>query len=57
MLSILCVRLKIKVKVEIPESFKVGWHAPPPPKKKAGSSHLKKSKASMKEYLHTQCNL
>jgi len=32
MLSILCVRLTIKVKVGIPESFKVGWY-PPPPKK------------------------
>ena len=31
MLSILCVRLTIKVKVGIPESFKVGWY--PPPKK------------------------
>ena len=30
MLSILCVRLTIKVKVGIPESFKVGWY---PPKK------------------------
>ena len=40
MLSILCVRLTIKVKVEIPESFKVEWY-PPPPKKKTGSSHLK----------------
>ena len=30
MLSILCVRLTIKVKVVIPESFKVGWY---PPKK------------------------
>ena len=36
MLSILCVRLTIKVKVEIPESFKVGWYPP----KKTGSSHL-----------------
>ena len=36
MLSILCVRLIIKVKVEIPESFKVGWYPP----KKTGSSHL-----------------
>ena len=27
----------IKVKVEIPESFKVGWYPP----KKTGSSHLK----------------
>ena len=33
-LSILCVRLTIKVKVGIPESFKVGWY--PPPKKKLG---------------------
>ena len=31
MLSILFVRLTIKVKVGIPESFKVGWE--PPPKK------------------------
>ena len=30
MLSILCVILTIKVKVGIPESFKVGWY---PPKK------------------------
>ena len=37
MLSLLCVRLTIKVKVEIPESFKVGWYPP----KKTGSSHLK----------------
>ena len=28
MLSVLCVRLTIKVKVEIPESFKVGWYPP-----------------------------
>ena len=38
-LSILCVRLTIKVKVGIPESFKVGWYPP----KKTGSSLLKKS--------------
>ena len=38
MLSILCVRLKIKVKVGIPESFKVGWY--PPQKKKTGSSQF-----------------
>ena len=37
MLSILFVRLTIKVKVGIPESFKVGWYPP----KKTGSSHLK----------------
>ena len=30
MLSILCVRLTMKVKVGIPESFKAGWY---PPKK------------------------
>ena len=30
MLFILCVRLTIKVRVGIPESFKVGWY---PPKK------------------------
>ena len=39
MLSIPCVRLTIKVKVGIPESFKVGWYPP----KKTGSSHLKES--------------
>ena len=39
MLSILCVRLMIKVKVGIPESFKVGWYPP----KKTGSSHLNQS--------------
>ena len=37
MLSILCVRLTIKVKVGLPESFKGGWYPP----KKIGSSHLK----------------
>ena len=37
MLSILCVRLTINVKVGLPESFKVGWYPP----KKTGSSHLK----------------
>ena len=39
MLSILCVRLTIKVKVRIPESFKVGWYPP----KKTGLSHLNKT--------------
>ena len=38
MLSILCVRLTIKVKVGIPENLKVGWYPP----KKTGSSHLKR---------------
>ena len=37
MLPNLCVRLTIKVKVGIPESFKVGWYSP----QKTGSSHLK----------------
>ena len=36
MLCILCVRLTLKVKVGIPESFKVGWYPP----QKTGSSHL-----------------
>ena len=37
MLSILRVRLTIKVKVGIPESFKLGWY---PPKKKLGGVTL-----------------
>ena len=37
MLSMLFVRLAIKVKVGIAESFKVGWY----PHKITGSSHLK----------------
>ena len=37
MLSMLYVRLTIKVKVEIPESFKVGWYR----HILTGSSHLK----------------
>ena len=41
-LSILCVRLTIKVKVGIPESFKVGWY-PPPKKKKLGRVTLTNS--------------
>ena len=39
-LSILCVRLTIKVKVGISESLKVGWYPP----KKTGSSHLKQNR-------------
>ena len=31
-LSILCIRLRIKEKVGIPESFKVGWYRPSPRK-------------------------
>ena len=45
MLSILCVRLTIKVKVGIPESFKVGWYPP----KKTGSSHLKANLIPMQD--------
>ena len=45
MLSILCVRLTIKVKVGIPESFKVGWYPP----KKTGSSHLKTAKTFQRQ--------
>ena len=41
MLSILCVRLTIKVKLGIPENFKVGWYPP----KKTGSSHLKSAQS------------
>ena len=37
MLYILCVRLTIKVKMGIPEGFKVGWYH----QKITGSSHLK----------------
>ena len=37
MLSMLYVRLRIKVKVGIPESFRVGWY----PHKRTGSSYLK----------------
>ena len=40
MLSVLCVRLTIKVKVGIPESFKVGWYLP---KKKLGRVTLSSS--------------
>ena len=59
MLSILCVRLTIKVKVGIPESFKLGWYPP----KKTGSSYLKrarrdryvfKSKGNEKQFKHAE---
>ena len=45
MLSMLYVRLMIKVKVGIPESFKVGWYPP----KITGSSHLKMFRYSFSE--------
>ena len=47
MLSILCVRLTINVKVGLPESFKVGWYPP----KKTGSSHLKCFKVRVFTFL------
>ena len=47
MLSILCVRLTIKVKVGIPESFKVGWYSV----KKTGSSHLNGEKREKRYFL------
>ena len=54
MLSILCVRLTIKVKVGIPESFKVGWYS----LKKTGSSHLNSHSLNSKQvqnfFIHRQ---
>ena len=47
MLSILCVGLTINVKVQIPESFKVGWYPP----KKLGRVTLKKAVFLVKFYL------
>ena len=51
MLFILFVRLTIKVKGGIPESFKVGWYPP----KKTGSSHLKSSR--FVEHLQMKTNV
>ena len=55
-LSNLCLRLMIKVKVGIPESFKVGWYPP----KKTGSSHLEiKGQETIrisKDFLNTMDN-
>ena len=48
MLSILCVRLTIKVKVRIPESFKVGWY---PPKKKLGRVTLTKRNIHVEYFI------
>ena len=47
MLSILCVRLTINVKVGLPESFKVGWYPP----QKTGSSHLKLESRDQKNVI------
>ena len=49
MLSMLYVRLTIKVKVGIPESLKVSWY----PQKITGSSHLKYSFLYDKLHFHT----
>ena len=49
MLSMLYVRLAIKVKVGIPESFKVGWY----PHKITGSSHLNLEKLASKSCTQT----
>ena len=46
MLSILCVRLTIKVKMGIPESFKVRWYPP----KKLGRVTLKHSVACQQAF-------
>ena len=51
-LSILCVTLTIKVKVGIPESFKVGWYR----QKITGSSHLNQNVNSTKPSLG-KCSL
>ena len=51
MLSILCDRLTIKVKVGIPESFKVGWY---PPKKKLGRVTLKMIIRNDCSYHHSE---
>ena len=52
MLSILYVRLTIKVKVGIPKSFKVGWY----PHKITGSSHLNSSHLNERQYQQSSVN-
>ena len=47
MLSILCVRLTIKIKVGIPERFKVGWYPP----EKLGRVTLKLFETSIGQHL------
>ena len=49
MLSMLYVRLTIKVKVGIPGSVKVGWY----PHKITGSSHLKDNITTLNLYFDT----
>jgi len=53
MLSILCGRLTIKVKVGMPEGFKVGWY----PHKKTGSIHLNLPKTTDSTAHSTVWNL
>ena len=53
MLSMIYVRHTIKVKVGIPESFKVGWY----PYKITGSSHLKIRLFSLAAVLVKHCSL
>ena len=53
MLSILCVRLTIQVKVGMPESFKVGWYSP----QKTGSSHLKLFDSLVSPILLYNCEI
>ena len=52
MLSILYVRLTIKVKVRIPKSFKVGWQL----HKITGSSHLNSSHLNERQYQQSSVN-
>ena len=51
MLSILCVRLTIKVKVGIPESFKVGWY--PPKKLGRVTLHFRYFNTNSKRKVHS----
>ena len=52
LLSILCVRLTIKVKVGIPESFKVGWY---PPKKLGRVTLIRRVKCMRYLFRHVKC--
>ena len=57
MLSIVSVRLTIKVTGGIPDSFKLERYPPPPPKKKkTGSSHLKVRANGHKNSQHFWAN-
>ena len=56
MLSILCVRLTIKVKVGIPDSFKVGWYPPPQKKKKMGRVTLIQTLCTSRNIFHLRAD-